>query len=121
MAEAMELQYRILTLKLQEAIIEDRKETFYSVMQDLSPMSKKRISMQKIQGRSSFFLACQLGNVEFSSHFLKECELDVDQLSTFEYNGGEHEVTSLWIASYNDDINMVKLLVENWRQRQRAV
>ncbi|KAK3093552.1 hypothetical protein FSP39_017230 [Pinctada imbricata] len=113
MAEALELQYRIFTYKLQEAITEDRKEIFFAILKDISPQSRTRISCQKIQGRSSFFVAVQLGRIDFVTFFINECSIDINELSTFEYSSGEREVTPLWIAVYNNDLEMVKLLVEN--------
>lgn len=79
MEDTVELQHRILALKVQECITNENREMITSLLENISKDLRKKIADQDVQGKSSLFLACELGQEDIVHYLVEECNADVER------------------------------------------
>ncbi|XP_062615065.1 protein fem-1 homolog A-like [Saccostrea cucullata] len=113
MDDTIELQNRILALKVQECITNENKEMLISLLEDMSKDKRKIIADHEIQGKSALFLACELEEEEIVKYLVEECDADVEQKGLIDDVMYNVQVTPLWMAAERGSFDTVKCLIEN--------
>lgn len=113
MEDTVELQHRILALKVQECITNENREMITSLLENISKDLRKRIADQDVQGKSALFLACELGQDDIVHYLIEECNAEVEKEGVIDDVTYNVHVTPLWIAAERGSLNIVRCLVEN--------